>query len=77
VGLLGALALDPTLLAREPGLPLTIHRLARERGLLVRPLPDALAVSPPLIAEREHLELIGEVLSEVLDRVAAEHGNRA
>jgi putrescine aminotransferase len=76
VGLLGALAIDPALLAREPGLTLAMHRHARERGLLVRPLPDSLAVSPPLIAEEEHIELIGEVLEETLDLVLAEHGSR-
>ncbi len=75
-GLLGALAIEPELLERDPTITLTVHREARARGLLVRPLLDAVAVSPPLIAEQEHVELIGSVLGEVLDRVGGRGGNR-
>jgi putrescine aminotransferase len=74
IGFLGAVAIDPDLLAREPGFTLAVHREARARGILVRPLLDALAVSPPLIAESSHLEMIGEGLTAALDHVARTRG---
>ena len=42
---------------------------AREAGVLLRPLLGALAVSPPLIVEREHLEQIADGFRAGLDRV--------
>lgn len=74
VGFLGALAIDPEVLAREPGFTLAAHREARARGILVRPLPDALAVSPPLVADSSHLEMIGEALKGALDHLARTRG---
>jgi putrescine aminotransferase len=71
IGLLGALAIDPELVARDPTITLKLHREARSRGLMVRPLPDCIAVSPPLVAEHEHLELIGDVLGDVLGHATA------
>jgi putrescine---pyruvate transaminase len=67
VGLLGAVALRPGIA------PPAIALLARKAGVLVRPLGDGVAVSPPLTATPEHFELIVEALSTALDAVAAEH----
>src|SRR5690606_27177567 len=41
-----------------------------ERGLLIRVTGDIIALSPPLIAERHHIEQIVEVVSEALGRVS-------
>ena len=38
----------------------------RSRGVMVRPLGSSIAVSPPLICTREHLELIGDAISGAL-----------
>jgi adenosylmethionine-8-amino-7-oxononanoate aminotransferase len=73
-GFLGALAIDPEVLAREPSFTLALHREARERGVLVRPLLDAVAVSPPLIAEASHLEIIHDGLKGALDHVSQTRG---
>src|SRR4051812_36182515 len=42
---------------------------AREAGVLVRGLLGGVAVSPPLIADQHHLDLLAEGLSAGLDRV--------
>jgi putrescine---pyruvate transaminase len=68
VGLLGAVALRPGIA------PPAIALLARKAGVLVRPLGDGVAVSPPLTATPEHFELIVEALSTALDGYAREHG---
>ena len=44
---------------------------AREAGVLLRPLLGALAVSPPLIVEREHLEEIATGYRTGLDRLGS------
>ena len=45
----------------------TVAQGAREAGVLLRPLLGALAVSPPLIVEREHLEQIADGYRAGLD----------
>ena len=37
-----------------------------EKGVFVRPVGDALAFSPPLIAQKKHLEQMFGVVAEVL-----------
>ena len=44
---------------------------AREAGVLVRPLLGAVAVSPPLTIEQEHLDLIAEAFRAGLDSLGA------
>jgi adenosylmethionine-8-amino-7-oxononanoate aminotransferase len=44
---------------------------AREAGVLVRPLLGGVAVSPPLICEQEHIDLIAQAIEAGLDAVAA------
>jgi putrescine aminotransferase len=66
VGMLAAVELAPDLLEARPDAISTVTMAARERGVLVRPLGRALAVSPPLTAEREHFELIAEALDHAL-----------
>jgi adenosylmethionine-8-amino-7-oxononanoate aminotransferase len=66
VGLLAAVALTDEALERHPD---AIHRVvmaAREDGVLVRPLARAVAVSPPLTVDTEHLTLIAHALERGL-----------
>ncbi|HET7052317.1 MAG TPA: aspartate aminotransferase family protein [Solirubrobacterales bacterium] len=69
-GLLGAIALDPELLATRPGVTLEVHRAARRRGVMVRPLPDSVAVSPPLIVTEEQIESIAGAIGGALEEVS-------
>jgi adenosylmethionine-8-amino-7-oxononanoate aminotransferase len=66
-GLLAAIELDGEFLARHPDATAHVARLARDVGVLVRPLARALAVSPPLTVQHEHFTLIAEALTHALD----------
>jgi putrescine aminotransferase len=69
-GMMAAVAIEPA--ALDGGSTLSaIVAAARQRGVLVRALPGAIATSPPLTIEREQIEQIGSVLAEALDAVAA------
>lgn len=68
-GMLGAVELDADLLAQEKGLVLRVQRAARERGVIVRPLSSAVAVSPPLTISEEEIGLLGATIGEALDAV--------
>lgn len=77
IGALGAVAFDRDALAEHPDLPLCTFAQAKARGVLVRPLGDAVAVSPPLIVTREEVEHAAEVIGEALAAVAADLGRAA
>jgi putrescine aminotransferase len=66
-GLLAAVELDADFLERHPDATAHVARLARDVGVLVRPLARALAVSPPLTVQPEHFTLIAEALTHALD----------
>jgi putrescine aminotransferase len=66
VGFLAAVELSHEVLDRDPGAVATVARLAREQGVLVRPLAKAIAVSPPLTATTEHIDLIVRALEAAL-----------
>src|SRR3954447_8744379 len=69
LGFLAAVELAAGLLERAPAAPARIARLARdEAGVLMRGLGTAIAVSPPLTAQPEHLELIADGFRAGLDR---------
>ncbi len=70
IGALAAVAFAPEALAEAPDVPARIFAAARERGVLVRPLGDGVAFSPPLIITREEVEHVAEVVGEALDAVA-------
>jgi putrescine---pyruvate transaminase len=67
LGFLGAVALEPELLARDPRAVQRLGQAMRERGVMVRALGSSIAVSPPLVAEHEHLDLIGDALAGALE----------
>jgi putrescine---pyruvate transaminase len=69
VGLLAAVDIAPDV--RRGGATVTdVFAAARRRGVLVRALGSALAVSPPLTIAREQIALLAEALGEALDEVA-------
>ena len=70
IGALGGVAFATEALAEAPDLPLRTFAAARERGVLVRPVGDAVAFSPPLVITREEVEHVAEVIAEALDEVA-------
>jgi putrescine---pyruvate transaminase len=70
IGALAAVAFAGEALAEAPDVPARIFAAARERGVLVRPLGDGVAFSPPLIITREEVEHVAEVVGEALDAVA-------
>lgn len=74
VGALGAVAFDPQALAEHPDLPLRTFAEAKARGVLVRPLGDAVAISPPLVATREQVDTAGAVIADAVGAVAAALG---
>ncbi|GAA2795465.1 aspartate aminotransferase family protein [Saccharopolyspora taberi] len=69
VGLLGAVELDPALLAGDPGLVLRAHSAIREAGVITRPLGSALAVSPPLTITTEQIGVLRDGIRAGLDAV--------
>jgi adenosylmethionine-8-amino-7-oxononanoate aminotransferase len=76
LGLLAAVELDADLLARDPGAVMAVYRLARELGVIVRPLLRSVAVSPPLTVSGEHIGLIVEALRGALDALPAQSPRR-
>ena len=66
-GFLGALELDPDVLAADAGFVMRVTQSVRAHGALVRPLGSSIAVSPPLTATTQHLELLVEALNAGLD----------
>jgi putrescine---pyruvate transaminase len=67
IGALGAVGFDPEALASHPDLPQRVFGQARSRGVLVRPLGDGVAISPPLVVTREEVEHAAEVIGEALE----------
>ena len=64
-GLIGALEFEPI-----PGKPgaraFEVYLKCFEKGVLVRQTGDIIALSPPLIVDRSHIDQIFGTLSEVL-----------
>ena len=82
IGALGAVAFAPEALRERPDLPARVFAHARDRGVLIRPLGDAVAISPPLVITREQaleaaaaiaaaLEAVGRERAQPADEVAA------
>jgi putrescine aminotransferase len=71
VGFLAAVAFSDEAAARTPDIVARVVAKARARGVLLRPLGQAVAVSPPLTATEEHLKLIAQALDTALGDLAA------
>jgi putrescine---pyruvate transaminase len=70
IGALAAVAFAREALAETPDLPARLFAAGRERGVLVRPLGDGVAFSPPLVITREEVEHTAEVVGDALEAVA-------
>ncbi len=70
LGALGAVAFEPEALAAHPDLPQRTFAQARSRGVLIRPLGDGVAISPPLIVTREEVDQAAAVIGESLEAIA-------
>jgi adenosylmethionine-8-amino-7-oxononanoate aminotransferase len=70
IGAMGAVAFPPEAVAAHPDLPQRTFAQARERGVLVRPLGDGVAISPPLVITRDEVEHAAEVIGDALQAVA-------
>jgi putrescine---pyruvate transaminase len=68
VGTMAAVELTAEALDRYPGAIAAVWKGAREAGVMVRPGRSAVAVSPPLTADREHFELIAQAIEHGLRR---------
>jgi putrescine---pyruvate transaminase len=68
-GLLAAVQLTEEALAADPGAVARLAGGAREVGILVRPLLGAVAVSPPLVVEQEHIDELVAGIRAGLDRL--------
>jgi putrescine aminotransferase len=66
-GLLAAVALSGDALADDAGALAKLVGAVREAGVIVRPLLGAVAISPPLVVEQEHLDEIAAALRSGLD----------
>lgn len=77
VGTLAAVELDPDLLAAHPKAVAELGAAARRRGVIVRTLGTAVAVSPPLTATTEHFGIAAEALARALADLAAAHPEHA
>ena len=64
VGLLAAVELTDEVLERHPDAVARVVARARQHGVLVRALGRAVAVSPPLTVEVEHLGAIAEAIDQ-------------
>ncbi len=71
LGFLGALELDPELLAADPGVVVRVAQAVRRNGAMVRPLGSSIAVSPPLTATDQHLEYLTGALVAGLEEALA------
>jgi putrescine aminotransferase len=70
LGFLAALEISSEILDRDPGAPVELAMKMRARGVLARPLGRGVAVSPPLTAQQQHLDLIGDALTESVAELA-------
>ena len=71
IGLIGAVEIHADVLAADPDAVARVVSVAREQGVIVRPLLRGVAVSPPLICEQEHIDLLAQAIEAGLDAVAA------
>ncbi|HEY5142617.1 MAG TPA: aminotransferase class III-fold pyridoxal phosphate-dependent enzyme [Solirubrobacteraceae bacterium] len=74
IGALAAVAFDAAALAEHPDLPARTFAAAKERGVLVRPLGDAVAISPPLIITQAQVGQAAAAIGEAIGAVAVDLG---
>jgi putrescine aminotransferase len=70
-GVMAAVELSTDLLGAHPDAVVVLQRLARAHGVLLRPLLRSVALSPPLICDRNTVELIARGLIDGLEQLEA------
>jgi adenosylmethionine-8-amino-7-oxononanoate aminotransferase len=70
VGFVAAVELRQEILERDAGAVVAVAMGVRRNGVLLRPLGRAIALSPPLICDDEHIELMAGAIRAALDEVA-------
>ncbi|WP_159945339.1 MULTISPECIES: aspartate aminotransferase family protein [unclassified Nocardiopsis] len=73
VGVMGAVELTEEALTERGITTAEVFAEARTRGVIVRPVPTALLVSPPLVITYEQTDHMVSTLAAALDAVAARH----
>jgi putrescine aminotransferase len=69
-GALGAVAFSADAMAAAPDLVFRVVAECKQRGVLVRPLGDAVALSPPLVITDDEVRMAADVVAQALDAVA-------
>jgi adenosylmethionine-8-amino-7-oxononanoate aminotransferase len=67
LGFLAGIEIHPDLVARSPGAVGALAMAVRRAGVMVRPLGSSIAVSPPLVCESEHVELIASAIADAIE----------
>ncbi len=75
LGFLAAVEVSEDALAEDPGAVAKLAAGAREAGVLVRPLLKGVAVSPPLICDGTHIDLIRQGIEAGLERIGSGSGS--
>jgi adenosylmethionine-8-amino-7-oxononanoate aminotransferase len=70
-GMIVGIAFDADALAADAGLPGRASAAVRAEGVILRTLPQALAVSPPLTIEANEMQLIHDAVLAGLDSLVA------
>jgi len=73
VGVMGGVELTEEALTGRGITTAEVFAEARARGVIVRPIPTSLLVSPPLVITWEQIDHLVSTLSAALDAVAARH----
>lgn len=77
VGLLGAVTIDPAILAADPTAMPRVIGAMRERGVLTRGLADgSVQISPPFVITRDELQRIAASIDEALSAAGSTRGVR-
>ena len=70
LGFMAAVELEDELLEREPGAVGALAQAVRRHGVILRPLAREIALSPPLVCEPEHLQMMGAAIRSAVAEVA-------
>ena len=68
---MASVAIEPTLLERDAGLPGKLSKAIRPHGVILRSLGQSVAISPPLIITVEEIGIIATAIEAGLNDLAA------
>ena len=70
LGFVAAVQLRDEILARDAAAPAKLAAAVRRHGVILRSLAREIALSPPLVCEDEHVEMMGAAIRAALDEAA-------